>query len=65
VLNLMLHYIIIRPVRRISAGALEVSMGKLDAPEVVVAGKDEISSLAVSFNRMHRSLANALKMLDD
>lgn len=65
VLNLMLHYIIIRPVRRISAGALEVSMGKLDAPEVVVTGKDEIASLAVSFNRMHRSLANALKMLDD
>jgi HAMP domain-containing protein len=63
-LNLLLHYIIIRPIRLISAGALEVSMGNMDAPEVVVAGKDEIASLAVSFNRMHRSLANALKMLD-
>ena len=64
-LNLMLHYIIIRPVRLISAGALEVSMGNMESPEVVVRGKDEIASLAVSFNRMHRSLANALKMLDE
>lgn len=64
-LNLMLHYIIIRPVRQISAGALEVSMGNMESPEVVVRGRDEIASLAVSFNRMHRSLANALKMLDE
>ncbi len=64
-LNLLLYYIIIRPVRRISAGALEVSMGNMDAPEVVVRGNDEIASLAVSFNRMRRSVANALKLLDE
>jgi protein-histidine pros-kinase len=62
---LLLYYIIIRPVRRISAGALEVSMGNMDAPEVVVRGNDEIASLAVSFNRMRRSVANALKLLDE
>ena len=64
-LNIMLHYIIVRPVRQISAVAGEVSMGKLDAPEVAIAGSDEISSLADSFNRMRRSLANAMKMLGD
>jgi len=64
-LNVTLQTVIIRPVRRISAGANEVSMGKMDAPEVVVRGKDEIASLAASFNRMRRSLANALKMLGE
>ena len=64
-LNLLLHYVIIRPVRRISAGATEVSMGNMDAAEVMVRGRDEIASLAESFNRMRRSLANALKMLGE
>ena len=56
---------IIRPVRRISASANEVSLGNMDAPEHPVSGRDEISSLAESFNRMRRSLANALKMLEE
>ena len=64
-LNLLLEYVIIRPVRRISASANEVSMGNMDAPEVSVTGRDEISSLALSFNRMRRSLANAMKMLEE
>ncbi|MBN9563767.1 MAG: DUF3365 domain-containing protein [Alphaproteobacteria bacterium] len=63
-LNLLLHYIIIRPVRRISAAASEVSLGNMDAPEFTVRGRDEIASLAESFNRMRRSLANALKLLE-
>lgn len=64
-LNLLLHFAIIRPVRAIAAGANEVSMGNMDAPEQVVRGRDEIASLAQSFNRMRRSLAQALKMLGD
>lgn len=64
VLNVLLQYIIIRPVRRISAAASEVSLGNMEAPEFVVRGKDEIASLADSFTRMRRSLANALKMLE-
>jgi nitrogen fixation/metabolism regulation signal transduction histidine kinase len=64
VLNVLLQYIIIRPVRRISAAASEVSLGNMEAPEFVVRGKDEIASLADSFNRMRRSLANALRMLE-
>ena len=62
-LNVLLHYVIIRPVRRISAIAEEVSLGNMDAPEFSTSGRDEISSLGESFNRMRRSLSNALRLL--
>ncbi len=65
VLNVLLHVIIIRPVRRISALAGEISLGNMAAAEFPVRGRDEIASLAESFNRMRRSLANALRMLDE
>jgi len=64
-LNLLLHYVIVRPVRRISAIAGEVSLGNMEAPDFTVKGRDEIASLAESFNRMRRSLANALRMLEE
>lgn len=64
-LNILLTRVILDPVGKISASANEVSMGNMDAPEVVLRGKDEIASLAASFNRMRRSLANALKMLGE
>lgn len=64
-LNLLLHYVIVKPIRRISALAGEVSLGNMDAPEFTVKGRDEIASLAESFNRMRRSLANALRMLEE
>jgi protein-histidine pros-kinase len=63
-LNILLHYMIIRPVTRISATASEVSMGNMSMPEYMPKGRDEIASLAESFNRMRRSLANAMRMLD-
>jgi HAMP domain-containing protein len=64
-LNLMLYFMVIRPVTRLSAIADDVSLGKGDAPEFTVRGKDEIAVLAGSFNRMRRSLAQAMKMLED
>jgi protein-histidine pros-kinase len=64
-LNILLHYFVIKPVRLMSAKAEEVSMGALDVEELVVKGNDEISSLAHSFNRMQRSLGSAVKMLDE
>ena len=63
-LNLLLHFVIIRPIREMSAIAGEVSMGNNDAPEFMAPGKDEIASLGQSFNRMRRSLANAMRMLE-
>jgi protein-histidine pros-kinase len=63
-LNLVLHFMIIRPIRQMSAIAGEVSMGNTDAPEFAETGRDEIGSLAQSFNRMRRSLTNAMQMLE-
>ena len=36
-----------------------------ELPELEVRGKDEMSALADSFNRMHRSLSKAMKLLDE
>jgi len=63
-LNLVLHYMIIRPIRRMSMIAGEVSLGNNDVPEFRERGEDEIASLAKSFNRMRRSLTNAMRMLE-
>jgi protein-histidine pros-kinase len=65
IVNVLLRVLVIRPVIGISDMAIEVSMGKLDAPEYVHRSDDEIGSLATSFNRMRRSLQNAMKMLDE
>lgn len=63
-LNLVLHFMIIRPIRRMSVIAGEVSLGNNEAPEFAEQGSDEVASLGQSFNRMRRSLTNAMQMLD-
>ena len=63
--NILLHMIVIRPIKKISTIANDVSMGNLDAPELKVDSKDELATLSESFNRMRRSLDNAMKMIDD
>ena len=65
VLNLMLMFIVVNPVRKLARVADEVSLGKIETAEFDIAGKDEIAVLAQSFNRMKKSLAQALKMLDE
>ncbi len=64
-LNVTLVLAVIRPVSQLSATADEISKGNLDVPELPVKGKDEVSVLADAFNRMHRSLVKAMKMLED
>ena len=64
-LNILLWFAIIRPIRRLSRMADEVSTGNLDVPEVAVRSHDEVGVLAGSFNRMRISLVKALKMLED
>lgn len=64
VLNLMLRYIVVKPITEITIMAGKVSMGRMDTPEVTFNSKDEISLLASSFNRMRRSLQKAIKMLE-
>jgi protein-histidine pros-kinase len=63
-LNVMMHFIILKPMQRITTLARDVSAGKPDVPEYAVKGKDEIASLGRSFNLMHRSLQNAMRMLE-
>jgi len=65
VLNLMLRSIVIRPVTRMAALAEQISTGDIEGTEFNERGKDEISQLGASFNRMRRSLEKAFKMLDD
>jgi len=64
ILDLLMVIIVIRPATRLSAMAQEISKGNLDVPELPVKGKDEISQLARSFNRMYVSLAKAIRMLE-
>jgi protein-histidine pros-kinase len=64
-LNLMLYTIVIRPVVKLSQVADQVSLGQLDATGFSVKGRDEISGLAGSFERMRTSLVQAMKMLGE
>ncbi|HEY9191436.1 MAG TPA: DUF3365 domain-containing protein [Methyloversatilis sp.] len=63
-LNLMLEWLIIRPVARMSAAADQVSTGDFSVPEFGDTGRDEVSVLGASFNRMRRSLETAMRMID-
>jgi HAMP domain-containing protein len=63
ILNLLLHFVVITPVKRVSAMADAVSLGNEDVEPFVQPGKDEISSLSVSFNRMRESLKHAMGMI--
>lgn len=64
VLNITLSVFVVKPVRRLSLRADEISKGDLEIPELPVNGNNEISILVAAFNRLHRSLKSALKMLD-
>jgi methyl-accepting chemotaxis protein len=63
-LDTALYLIVIRPLHRVSQSADRISKGETDLPELEVKGRDEIADVTSSFNRMHVSLAKALKMLD-
>ena len=64
-LNLMLWYMVIRPVTQLSWLADQMSQGdNMDAPDFKVRSHDEIGVLTQSFNRMKKSLAQAMKMLE-
>jgi HAMP domain-containing protein len=62
--NAMLIVLVTRPINRLSTVADELSLGNLNVPEFQVEGKDEIAKLYDSFNRMRKSLMEAIKMLE-
>jgi len=65
IVDFLLRALVTKPVAEISDMANKVSMGQLDAPEYVRDTRDEIGSLSASFNRMRRSLQNAMAMLEE
>jgi HAMP domain-containing protein len=62
-INGLLMVLVVRPVNQLSHIATSVSLGDSDIKEVPISGHDEIAELSRSFNRMGRSLAEAMKML--
>ena len=58
------YWFVIRPLRIVSDAADRVSRGEKNVPPVQIKGKDEIATVASSFNRMQVSLAKALKMIE-
>lgn len=65
VLNVMLVYMVIRPVSRLAKLADQASLGNMDVPDFHVRSRDEIRMLADSFNRMKKSVVQAMKMLEE
>lgn len=61
-INLMLNRLIIKPIANISSSADRISTGDFDINEFPEKGRDEISVLGTSFNRMRRSLHKAMQM---
>jgi protein-histidine pros-kinase len=64
ILNLMLSVMIVRPITEMSDAADRMSTGDLEIPEFNESGRDEVSLLAKSFNRMRRSLEKAISLID-
>jgi HAMP domain-containing protein len=61
-LDAAVYWFVIRPLRTVSDTGDRISRGEKNVPPVKIQGKDEIATVAASFNRMQISLAKALKM---
>jgi methyl-accepting chemotaxis protein len=59
------YWFVIRPLKFVSATADSVSRGEKNVPPIVIQGKDEIATVAQSFNRMQLSLAKAMRMFEE
>jgi HAMP domain-containing protein len=62
--NVVLYFAVVRPMRRMARLAEEVSLGNSAQGEFPARGSTELVQLARSFNRMRTSLVKALKMLE-
>jgi protein-histidine pros-kinase len=63
-LNVLLYFVVIRRVTRLSKLADSVSLGDLEAGDFRTKSHDEIGVLTEALNRMKTSMVQALKMLD-
>ncbi len=62
-LNVTLSGMIIKPITQMAKAADELSVGNFEVPEFDEKRSDEIGQLGVSFNRLRRSLDQAMKMI--
>jgi protein-histidine pros-kinase len=65
VLNVLLFFLFVRPVKQMATLADALSLGDLAQPEFPTDGSTEIASLGRAFNRLRKSLEKALRMLGD
>ena len=63
ILNVLLHFLVVKPIIKMADVADRMSKGEEDLPEFNDKGKNEIAILGASFNRMKRSLEKAMSML--
>jgi HAMP domain-containing protein len=63
-LNVMLSWLIVRPIQKMAQVADAVSTGDFDKAEFAEKGKDEMAVLGASFNRMRRSLQKAMQLIE-
>jgi protein-histidine pros-kinase len=63
-LNVMLSWLIVKPIAHLSRATDQVSTGNFDIPEFPETGTAEIALLARAFNRMRRSLQKAMQMIE-
>ena len=63
--NILLSFVVVRPIERIAKTAEAISLGEINTPEYHYGGSDQIGRLSASFNRMHRSLVEAFRMLGE
>ena len=63
VINITLRKLVLKPVRRITLAADEVSKGNLREAEIKVTGNDEIADMSRAFNRMRRSVIKIVQMM--
>lgn len=59
------YWFVIRPLKIVSDTADRISRGEKNVSPVQIEGKDEIATVASSFNRMQVSLAKALRMFEE
>lgn len=64
VVDLVLYFVVIRPVRRMAQIADQLSVGDTSAAEFPASGGAEIAALGRAFNRMRKSLDKAVKLLE-
>lgn len=64
IVNVVLYFLVVRPVRHIAAIADEVSLGNMAAAGFPARGSSELQDLGRAFNRMRTSLTKALQLLE-